>query len=564
MPLTELLRRNIEAEHIWLGRQALFQPDWERGCSAVARSLDAWVEDYAKQLLGTGIAEEIRERCRVRVWFAWAYHWERAVRRASTGQADGMTVADAARSGIRLGHPHPMGGDPFRDAVLVEACLAGLNPALDRFFTEYQATFDQETRRVFHREPDNELWEDLFVKLVGPAPGEGKLAEFKGYSSLRAWLRPVARHFVLDRCRLEQIRRLAERRAALLHTPEATSPDPVELEETVDWCRAQVVRALASLEDRDRLLLLLRFRSGWSGSAIAELLKVHPGHFSRLLGQATERFRLQLESPWEQLFQKYEPSTIGYFLFRGLDEAHAEVPEEDARRLIGGEESIMSTAQEKSKRKPGTKKPAETRGARSKPVSKPVRREILTPTRAKEQPPEVGPEELAQFLPEKVVGVKIGDAPENLFIRPETQPEEQRPAVVCLDAREEADLECVLPWLERFDAVVSEQYEDEARNPYEPHRVVFLSKEAPEPPATWRTRADIDWVQTEDMASDVPALYRLYLQQDLYDFVNEDLEEFFPASPGGKIERLADLIPASKRAAWKARVKEFKEREDEA
>ncbi len=566
MPLSELLRSKVEAERNWLGKQTLFQTDWQLGCSTVARSLDAWVEEYAKQLLGTGIAEAVRERCRVRVWTAWAYHWEQAVRRSSTGRADGRAVADAARTGIRPGHPHPMGGDPLRDAVLVEACLAGLNPALDRLFTEYQVTFDQETRRAFHREPDSELWQDLFVKLVGPPPAEGKLMGFKGYSSLRAWLRPVARHFVLDHYRLEQIRRLAERRAALLHIPEVKPPDPMELEETLDWCRAQVVRALASLEDRDRLLLQLRFRSGWSGSAIAKFFKVHPGHFSRLLGQATERFRLQLESPWEQLFQTYEPSTIGYFLFRGLDEAQSLVSEKHTRMWFGIEESVVSTAQEKSKRKTEIKKLAQpSKEAQRKSVQD---KNIASP-RDEEPPPNVGLDELEQFLPEKVIAVKMGesqsngDTPEVLFRRLEGQPAEQRPAVVCLDAREEADLERVLSWLQRFDAVVSDQYEDATEIPYEPHRAVFLSKEAPEPPADWKRRPDLDWDQTNDMVSDALTLYRVYLRNDLYGFVNEDLEGFFPASPVGKTKRLTDVVPASKRAAWKARVKEFKEREDE-
>ena len=561
MPLTALLRSKMEAEQSWLGRQPLFRPDWERGCSAAARSLDTWVEEYANQILGKDVEEAVKEGCCIRVWSAWAYHWEQAVRHSSTGQADGMAVAVAVRAGIRVGSPHPMGGDPFRDAVLAEACLAGLNPALDRFFTEYQATFDQETRRVFQRELAGEPWQDLFVKLVGVAPGEGRLTEFKGYSSLRAWLRPVARHFAMDRCRLEQIRKAAERRAALLHAPETTLPNPVDWDETLDWCRDQVTQALAVLEDRDRLLLLLRFRSGWSGSAIAGLLKVHPGHFSRLLGQATERFRRQLDASWEPLFEEYDPSTVAYFLFRGLDAAHSATTEQDIERLPEEEEFAMSTAHEKSRRKTGREKPAK---ARKETRSKPAPRNVLTPPRATEATAKVGPEELERFLPQSVIAVKIGDAPEDLFARLEGQPAEQRPAVVCLDAREDASLMRVLPWLGRFDAVVSEQYEGEVRNPGEPHRVVFLSQEAPEPPAEWKTRRDLDWVRTDDASGNVVALYRRYLQDDLSDFVNGDLKGFFPDAPAGEVAQLADLVPASKRDALKARVREFKEREDEA
>jgi len=66
------------------------------------------------------------------------------------------------------------------------------------------------------------------------------------------------------------------------------------------------------------------------------------------------------------------------------------------------------------------------------------------------------------------------------------------------------------------------------------------------------------------MDSDVLVLYSLQLQNDLHDFVNGDLEEFFPEAPAGKTELLRDLIPESKREAWKVRVKQFEEREDEA
>jgi hypothetical protein len=186
------------------------------------------------------------------------------------------------------------------------------------------------------------------------------------------------------------------------------------------------------------------------------------------------------------------------------------------------------------------------------------------PPEAEHPLPNVGPEELELFLPERVATAEIGDSPEDLFARLEAHSPEERAAVVCLDAREEPNLDAVLAWLKKFDAVAAEQYEDDTEAPYEPHRVVFLSEAAPPVLDEWSTRADLDWVRTEDKSDDISPLYRRYLQDDLRDFVSGDLEGFFPKRPVGKAERLADRIPASKQEAWKARVQMFQNREDEA
>ena len=84
-----------------------------------------------------------------------------------------------------------------------------------------------------------------------------------------------------------------------------------------------------------------------------------------------------------------------------------------------------------------------------------------------------------------------------------------------------------------------------------------------EPPADWRSRLDVDWVPTDDLSSSVLNLYRQDLLDDLRAFVEEDLTGFFPTVPVGKSRRLVDDLPASKRAAWKARVSAFEVREDE-
>jgi RNA polymerase sigma factor (sigma-70 family) len=573
MPATAELKNELEAQRRWLADQPPFQRDWDRGCAVIAQSLDNWVAEYAKEITGGGIARKVADRSCIRVWSTWAHHWEQAKRRSSTGQADGMAVADMVRAGIRPGTRHPMGGNPLRDSVLVETCLASLNPALERFFREYQGTCDEEFRRVFHRAADSQLWEDLFVKLVGPAPEAGKLAEFRGYSSLRSWLRTISRNFALDRCRTEQIRRIAERKAASSTISTKTVLDSVEWEETLRWCREQWVRALSSLKERERIALLLRFRYGWAANSIAAYLSVSPGQVSRILGQATGRLRLQLENPLRDLLQEYEPTTLARLLFRGIEEIQPDELQIESRTLTNPLETPVSKTKPKPKKTKESKKSARTvtnvkAGKRlshaGRLVTDKPRQDAARASRAAIRNSESEMEELEQFLPEELVAAHVGDAPEDLFDQLERKPAGQRPAVICLDARNETDLQRVLPWLEQFDAVISDQYEDEPESPYEPQRVVVVSTRVAEPPDDWQNRADVDWLRTNKMDADVLTLYREDVLDDLRDFVTGKLTDFVLRKPDRETRRFVDLLPESKREAWKARVKAFEERDDEA
>jgi AraC-like DNA-binding protein len=371
---------------------------------------------------------------------------------------------------------------------------------------------------------------------------------------------------------MDQIRRVAERKGASSNILKEKALDLVEWDESLRWCRQQLVRALSSMEERDRVALLLRFSSGWAANAIAAFLNVSPGHISRILRQATGHLRLQLEDPLKQMFEEYDQSTIAQLLFRGLEDVQPEALHVEADALINAQETIVGKIQHKSRKKNELKKPEKIivqyvagkpiGAGKHIPASKPARRKVPTPPAADSQhDSEI--ERLKQFLPEKVVEVQINEAPEDFFARIEREPSDQRPAVICLDARKERDLRRVLRWLERFDAVASEQFEDDAENPFEPHRVVIVSTQVSEPPADWRSRLDVDWVPTDDLSSSVLNLYRQDLLDDLRAFVEEDLTGFFPTVPVGKSRRLVDDLPASKRAAWKARVSAFEVREDE-
>src|SRR5436190_683328 len=101
----------------------------------------------------------------------------------------------------------------------------------------------------------------------------------------RAWMFGIARNAALD-----ELRRRG-RVAELPPDPEdRTSPGPPELAEA-SARREIVVRALESLEVRERELVSLRFDGGLSHAEIGEILEVTPTNASTMLHRAVIKLR---------------------------------------------------------------------------------------------------------------------------------------------------------------------------------------------------------------------------------------------------------------------------------
>jgi RNA polymerase sigma-70 factor, ECF subfamily len=101
----------------------------------------------------------------------------------------------------------------------------------------------------------------------------------------RAWMFGIARNAALDELRRRG--RIAE----LPPEPEdRTSPGPPELAEA-SARRDVVLRALASLDERDRELVALRFDGGLSHAEIGAILDVTPTNASTMLHRAVTRLR---------------------------------------------------------------------------------------------------------------------------------------------------------------------------------------------------------------------------------------------------------------------------------
>jgi RNA polymerase sigma-70 factor (ECF subfamily) len=101
----------------------------------------------------------------------------------------------------------------------------------------------------------------------------------------RAWMFGIARNAALD-----ELRRRG-RVAELPPDPEdRTSPGPPELAEA-SARRDVVLRALETLDQRERELVALRFDGGLSHAEIGELLEVTPTNASTMLHRAVIKLR---------------------------------------------------------------------------------------------------------------------------------------------------------------------------------------------------------------------------------------------------------------------------------
>ncbi len=104
-------------------------------------------------------------------------------------------------------------------------------------------------------------------------------------AGIRAWLFKVATHLLRDRARVRDNReRLLTENPVIPNGP----PPPDESLERTEAV-ARVRRVLAELDDRERVLLLLR-EEGFSYKELAEAVGVQPSSVGTLLVRARQRF----------------------------------------------------------------------------------------------------------------------------------------------------------------------------------------------------------------------------------------------------------------------------------
>jgi RNA polymerase sigma-70 factor, ECF subfamily len=173
------------------------------------------------------------------------------------------------------------------DLELARAVARGEPDAVKRFDREVAGEIATAVRKV-DRDPAfvDEMSQCVRIKLVvGDGGALPKITTYKGSGPLRAWVAITALRVALN------AKRDAPPAGDVLADVVDREPDP-ELRHLKTLYRADyreaLAAAIASLADRDRALLRLRFVSGLELAQIGRLYRVHESTASRWIAAAVE------------------------------------------------------------------------------------------------------------------------------------------------------------------------------------------------------------------------------------------------------------------------------------
>ena len=152
-------------------------------------------------------------------------------------------------------------------------------------FDELYARHGPELLRYLRRltgsmEDAGDLLQETFLRLwEQPAPED--------IENVRAWLFRVAANLAQNQRRSEQRLRRRERASIDVADPVSSSEEQLE-------ARRRVEKALASVDDRGRRVLLL-FAEGFTYREIAAITGIEPGYVGVLMQRARAEFRRRVE-----------------------------------------------------------------------------------------------------------------------------------------------------------------------------------------------------------------------------------------------------------------------------
>ena len=255
---------------------------------------------------------------------------ERLLARAANARSvDALSLAPRLRAAIAkyVLKDNPSSGstaiDKFLDGLhaddlcLVIACERGDEAAWSDLFEGYSATVRSAARAASSSEAmaddvAQSIWADLHgLKAREDGQPAGKLAYYSGAGSLGGWLRAVTGQLAIDQHRrqsrliqteedsdLERLAHDADGESEKF-SPSHSSPNPEESLAS-DLAGADVekalARALAELDDEDRLLMKLYYFDGLRLREAGAVLGVHEATASRRLTRIHGEVRRQVES----------------------------------------------------------------------------------------------------------------------------------------------------------------------------------------------------------------------------------------------------------------------------
>ena len=180
------------------------------------------------------------------------------------------------------------------DLYLVICCDKRMAGAWERLTGSYEPRLRKLALYLGVRDVEP-LAADLFGNLASPAKdtwARTKLGSYLGAGTLFAWLGVILRRQVAD-----VARRKSSREISLAQPEFVKSSDPLEramINELSGQLRDVLHVAWETLDDRERLVVLCKYREGLGQRTIAALLGLSESRISRIVSQAVARIRSTL------------------------------------------------------------------------------------------------------------------------------------------------------------------------------------------------------------------------------------------------------------------------------
>jgi RNA polymerase sigma-70 factor (ECF subfamily) len=207
------------------------------------------------------------------------------------------TLAEGARDARRL--ERFLSSLHVGDLALACACAEGSEPAWDHFVREYRPILYRSADALAPGGAAREIADAVYADLFGLEKRDGERRSlfryYHGRSSLATWLRAVLAQRHVDRVRAQRRLDPIDQAASFpsgVAGPNDTDPDQPKFLALV---RLALLRAIAGLEDRDRLRLGCYYREGLTLAQTGRLLNEHEATVSRQLARTRKAIRAEVE-----------------------------------------------------------------------------------------------------------------------------------------------------------------------------------------------------------------------------------------------------------------------------
>lgn len=186
------------------------------------------------------------------------------------------------------------------DAVLIQQCVNGDSAAIEKLIIKYKDRIYNVIFRICQNRDDAaELTQDTFVKIIR------NINRFEGKSSLYTWIFRIAVNLTLNHCRRQKVRQAESLDAEFgsnndqaklslkAYLADESAQDPAEIIHNTEQVEL-ILRAINSLEEDQRAVIVLRDIENMKYSQIAKVLAIELGTVKSRLNRARRNLRFKL------------------------------------------------------------------------------------------------------------------------------------------------------------------------------------------------------------------------------------------------------------------------------